>query len=77
MLVIAELLGAPSSDIAALRAWSQAIVRMYEPSVSPDVQDAALSASRDFADYMRALIVDAALRARGRPAQRPDPRPGR
>ena len=56
VLVIAELLGAPSSDVSALRAWSQAIVRMYEPSVAPEVQDAALGASQDFADYLRALI---------------------
>ncbi len=56
VLVIAELLGAPASDIGLLRAWSQSIVRMYEPSIPTEVQDAALSASQDFADYLRALI---------------------
>ena len=56
VLVIAELLGAPRSDIDRLRAWSQAIVRMYEPSITPEVQDAALAASQEFADYMRELI---------------------
>ncbi|MEJ7706615.1 MAG: hypothetical protein WKF82_04590 [Nocardioidaceae bacterium] len=30
VLVIAELLGAPTADAAQLRAWSQAIVSMYE-----------------------------------------------
>jgi cytochrome P450 len=56
VLVIAELLGAPRSDVDRLRAWSQAIVRMYEPSISPQVQAEALAASREFADYMRELI---------------------
>jgi cytochrome P450 len=57
VLVIADLLGAPRSDIGELRAWSQAIVRMYEPSISGDVQEAALRASAEFADYMRELVV--------------------
>ena len=46
VLVIAELLGAPRSDIDRLRAWSQAIVRMYEPSISPQVQAEALARAR-------------------------------
>jgi cytochrome P450 len=58
VLVIAELLGAPTSDFAVLREWSQAIVRMYEPSVADEVQEAALLASQEFADYMRALIKE-------------------
>jgi cytochrome P450 len=57
VLVIAELLGAPGADINRLRSWSQAIVRMYEPSISPEVQVEALAASQEFADYMRELIV--------------------
>jgi cytochrome P450 len=58
VLVIAELLGAPRTDINQLRAWSQAIVRMYEPSISEDVQGEALVASQEFADYMRTLITE-------------------
>jgi cytochrome P450 len=58
VLVIAELLGAPLDDFARVRSWSQAIVRMYEPSIGVDVEDAALRASSEFADYMRALIAD-------------------
>jgi cytochrome P450 len=57
VLVIAELLGAPGSDVAQLRAWSQAIVRMYEPVVSTDADEAAVTASRDFADYIRTLVA--------------------
>ena len=58
VLVIAELLGAPSADFVRLRSWSQAIVRMYEPSVSDDVQTAALVASEEFAGYLRQLITE-------------------
>ena len=58
VLVIAELLGAPLEDFARLRGWSQAIVRMYEPSIGPDVEGAALRASQEFADYMRDLIAE-------------------
>jgi cytochrome P450 len=58
VLVIAELLGAPLTDFARLRSWSQAIVRMYEPSIGPDTEEAALRASAEFADYMRALIAE-------------------
>ncbi len=58
VLVIAELLGAPAGDLTHLRAWSQAIVRMYEPSITDDVRDAALAASGEFAGYLRALVVE-------------------
>lgn len=57
VLVIAELLGAPAADFALLRGWSQATVRMYEPTVVADVEDAALEASRQFAEYLRSLIA--------------------
>ncbi|MEP6666890.1 MAG: cytochrome P450, partial [Nocardioidaceae bacterium] len=57
VLVIAELLGAPMEDFASLRTWSQKIVRMYEPSISEVVQQQALAASQEFADYMRQLIA--------------------
>jgi cytochrome P450 len=58
VLVIAELLGAPREDVARLRSWSQAIVRMYEPAIGPAVEAAALEASQEFADYLRALITE-------------------
>ncbi len=47
----------PVSDVAQLRAWSQAIVRMYEPVVPADADEAAVTASRDFADYIRTLVA--------------------
>jgi len=57
VLVIAELLGAPTADIASLRRWSQDIVRMYEPTIPASVEEAALRSSAEFADYMRDLIA--------------------
>ncbi len=65
VLVIAELLGTPPHDFALLRGWSQAIVAMYEPSPSDDVQAAALVASEEFAGYLRALIAARRRRLRG------------
>ena len=56
VLVIAELLGAPAEEFTRLRGWSQAIVRMYEPVVPADVEEAALQASAEFADYLRSLM---------------------
>ncbi len=64
VLVIAELLGVPASYAPSLRQWSQAIVRMYEPSPSEAVVDAAVSAAEDFA----ALVRDLAAARRAHPA---------
>lgn len=58
VLVIAELLGVPGEDHPQLRRWSQAIVRMYEQTVSPGVEEAAVEASREFAAYIRAHVQD-------------------
>ncbi len=55
VLVISELLGVPRSHAPQLRAWSQAIVRMYEPSPSGEVVDAAVAAAGDFAALLRDL----------------------
>ena len=55
VLVIAELLGVPTGLTPELRAWSQAIVRMYEVEPSEDVQDAAVRAATDFAGVIREL----------------------
>jgi cytochrome P450 len=65
VLVIAELLGVPSAHLADLRSWSQAIVRMYEPSPPPAVVDAAVAAATDFA----ALVRELAQERRARPAE--------
>src|SRR5688500_15882979 len=58
VLVIAELLGVPASLVPQLRGWSQAIVRMYEPSPSEAVVAAAVSSATDFADAVRELAAE-------------------
>jgi cytochrome P450 len=63
VLVVSELLGVPRSHAPQLRAWSQAIVRMYEPAPSGEVVDAAVAAADDFA----ALIRDLADQRRATP----------
>lgn len=55
VLVIAELLGVPTDLAPQLRAWSQAIVRMYEVAPTEQQQDAAVQAASDFADTVREL----------------------
>ena len=55
VLVIAELLGVPTGLAPELRAWSQAIVRMYEVEPSEEAQDAAVRAATDFAGVIREL----------------------
>ncbi len=62
VLVIAELLGVPTSYVPELRQWSQAIVRMYEVDPGPDVVDAAVSAAGEFAGLVRELIRERGAR---------------
>ena len=64
VLVIAELLGVDPSTATQLRVWSQAIVRMYEPSPSPEVVDAAVSAAQVFADLVREVARQCAASPR-------------
>ncbi len=64
VLVIAELLGVPSSYVPELRAWSQAIVRMYEVAPSQQVVDEAVAAAADFSELIREMIRERAARPR-------------
>lgn len=74
VLVIAELLGVPTSYVPELRAWSQAIVRMYEPTrggdppgTPPDVDpvtERAVSAAADFSGLIREMIRERAAHPR-------------
>jgi cytochrome P450 len=57
VLVICELLGVPASYVGSLRVWSQAIVKMYEPSPSAAVTSAAVSAAGEFAGVVRELAA--------------------
>jgi unspecific monooxygenase len=82
VLVIAELLGVPAELAPQLRAWSQAIVRMYEVAPTHAVQDAAVTAAAEFAEVIRSLARDRARAPRGDlvsdlvAAQDGDARPG-
>jgi cytochrome P450 len=56
--VIADLLGVPREDHQRLRAWSQAIVHMYEPNVDAVTKAAAIEASTAFSDYVREVVAE-------------------
>lgn len=56
--VISELLGFPKSDEYLLRPWSQAIVKMYEPSPTETEKAEARKASDEFASYVHGLMLD-------------------
>ena len=58
VLVICELLGAPTSDWKRLRDWSQAIVKMYEVAPTPAAQHDAQRACADFAAYVEDLAAE-------------------
>jgi unspecific monooxygenase len=58
VLVIAELLGVPGELAPQLRAWSQAIVRMYEVGPGTEVVDKAVAAAAEFAALVRALAAE-------------------
>ncbi|WP_034384805.1 cytochrome P450 [Deinococcus sp. YIM 77859] len=53
--VIAELLGVPESERGQLRPWSAAIVRLYEPTYTPQEQAAAERAVLEFSALLRDL----------------------
>lgn len=58
VLVICELLGAPTDDWKQLRDWSQAIVKMYEFDPSPESQHEAQRACDGFAAWVERLAAD-------------------
>ena len=58
VLVIADLLGFPESDIHLLRPWSQAIVKMYEYDRTDEDNRRAEAACREFAAYVDVLAAE-------------------
>lgn len=50
--VIAQLLGIPEADRHKLRPWSNAIVKLYELSHTPQQAQEAIQASQEFNDYL-------------------------
>jgi len=57
VLVIAELLGWPEAERHLLRPWSQAIVKMYEVNRTPEQEAEAVTASVEFAAYVKSLAA--------------------
>ncbi len=55
VLVIADLLGVPESDVAPLRPWSQDIVKMYEYDRTPEDDARAQRSCDEFAAYISEL----------------------
>jgi len=55
VLVIAELLGVPGELAPKLRAWSQAIVKMYEVAPSAQAQNDAIQAAQEFDAVIREI----------------------
>jgi len=64
VLVIADLLGVPPSLAPRLRAWSQAIVQMYEVAPTPAQQAEAVRAAEEFAEVIREVARDRATSPR-------------
>ncbi|MCG8917612.1 cytochrome P450 [Actinokineospora sp. PR83] len=55
--VIGELLGVPESERGLLQPWSNAIVKMYEYDLAPDLAAAAERAAGEFVAYLRTLVA--------------------
>jgi cytochrome P450 len=55
--VIGELLGVPEPDRPQLQPWSNAIVKMYEYDLAPELASAAERAAAEFVDYLRDLAT--------------------
>ncbi len=55
--VISELLGIDTDGRDLLRPWSNAITALYEPEADVAVEDAAITAAREFTEYLDVLIA--------------------
>ncbi|MFQ5438898.1 MAG: cytochrome P450, partial [Paracoccaceae bacterium] len=56
VIVISRMLGVPEDMAGQLLAWSHAMVAMYQAGRSRETEDAAVRATLDFSDFMRAHI---------------------
>jgi cytochrome P450 len=62
--VIADLIGVPPDEHAALLEWSHAIVRVFDLAVTPEEETAAEAAVIAFSDRLRGIIADRRKRPR-------------
>lgn len=58
VIVICRLLGVPESMADQLLAWSNDMVAMYQARRDRAIEDRAATAAREFADFIRAYIVE-------------------
>lgn len=58
VIVIARLLGVPETDRAQLLAWSHAMVTVYQSRSDRALEDAANTAAKEFATYLRAALCE-------------------
>ena len=56
VVTIARLLGVPEDRADDLLRWSNAMVAMYQARRTPQIEAAAITASAEFADFMRGYI---------------------
>lgn len=64
VIVIARLLGVPEDMADTLLRWSNAMVAMYQARRTPEIEQAACDAARDFSDFLRGYVEQ----RRARPA---------
>ncbi|WP_322893532.1 MULTISPECIES: cytochrome P450 [unclassified Yoonia] len=57
VITIARLLGVPEDRADDLLRWSNAMVAMYQARRTPEIEAAAITASAEFADFMRGYIA--------------------
>ncbi|HEY4454173.1 MAG TPA: cytochrome P450 [Pseudonocardiaceae bacterium] len=56
--VIAALVGVPAEDWRSFRSWSDDLVAMQDPRISPEAKAQADAAAKEFNDYVLALIAE-------------------
>ncbi|MCG6901765.1 MAG: cytochrome P450 [Rhodobacter sp.] len=56
VIIIARLLGVPETMAPELLAWSNAMVSMYQARRTPEMEQAAADAARDFSGFLRGYV---------------------
>lgn len=63
--VIADLIGAPKDMTGQMLSWSHRMVAMYQFGVTRETEEAAATASREFAAFVRDLVAERRRAPRG------------
>ena len=56
--IISEMLGMPAGDHGQLRAWSHALTRGLDPSLTPEEEEEATAAGEGMFDYVGQVVAD-------------------